>query len=143
MRWVAVWLFGVGALGVVSCKECDSVGCRNGPVLNFSRGLTEAGSYEIAGTLDDQSFSCQVTLDSAPSSKCDKPQIHVLFGGTTPASISGVSVDTNPGRVTVQIKREGQLLATGEANPSYQVSQPNGGGCEPICRYSEATLSLQ
>jgi hypothetical protein len=141
-KWLAtVALSCAASIGAVACKECNSVGCQNGPVLNFSPALFATGNYAIAGTLDGEAFTCNATVEAAPVASCSKSQVHILFG-SQPPSIAGISVDGTPARVTVEARRDGKLIASGEAAPTYQDLQPNGEGCDPKCRFSEETLSL-
>ena len=54
-----------------------------------------------------------------------------------------VSAAGTPERMEVKLERGGELVAESEQTLQYQNVQPNGEGCDPICRVSTVEVSLQ
>lgn len=149
LLFIAAFLFPLSATAQNACRE---MGCESGFHINLPYDYHwQPGSYDFAVTMDGITQHCTGSL---PFKGCDKPGITcpgtgvmiVESGCAMPPETHGfgdISVSAEAQHIAVTITRDGTLIGTGEWSPAYNTVQPNGVGCEPICRQASATLSLK
>jgi hypothetical protein len=131
-------------------RACTEIGCQSGFSVDWeSASGWKPGRYVFEIELDGAKTTCEGALPlracgAGPSLTCS-PGGAVMIGESGCAlppgqhGFSGFSVSTFPSSVSVTIKRDGKALSTESFRPSYQTSQPNGPGCEPVCKQAHAT----
>jgi hypothetical protein len=132
-------------------RACTEIGCASGLSVDFVRsGRWAAGNYRIEVTADGNAGACEITL---PLSCSRQPRCtgasawRVGESGCAldPQSHSLTGVDFSPAQpvdVTVTVSLDDRRLGEARLQPVYTTSQPNGPGCEPVCRQARATLTL-
>ncbi|MBI4954183.1 MAG: hypothetical protein HY908_19320 [Myxococcales bacterium] len=133
-------------------RSCTEMGCGAAFRVELAPALAGAADYRIDVTADGVLTSCTVTLPFASCTgapACVPPESAFLVersGCALPASehqITGVLWPASgPTTVTVEVRRNGTLLATGTYTPTYRSSEPNGPDCGPVCTEAEAPATL-
>lgn len=135
-------------------RACTEIGCNDGLELEFARQTPwPAGSYRVTLRVDGKSMACQGELplracDAGPSFQCDDPSLTLGESGCAlPAEqhgLSGLHMAVSAATdVSLVIEHQGALQATAKLSPTFQTSQPNGPGCEPVCRNAAMRLNLR
>lgn len=134
-------------------KMCTQIGCIGGLHIDLAApGGWAPGSYTFALVLDGTPVTCTGGLplpacDAGPALTCDVPDL-VQIGASGCAmppdqhGFSDIHLISGPARVELTIARDGQTLHNSTLTPTYVESQPNGPGCEPICRGASARIDL-
>lgn len=128
-------------------KACTEMGCSSGVHVSIPDALlTGAGDYtfEITATGDGvQKAQCKGRL---PFSGCNgqitcEGDLQVMIdeiGCMLPSdaqSFGNIHIsDTSAKSVEIKISRDGTPLVSSVKTLSYKTLQPNGQGCEPVCR---------
>jgi hypothetical protein len=151
-------------------KACTEIGCVDGfsATVTFGPGAFPMGAHQLDVTADGATLSCAfmvpvpklpgggdagpqcapgVTLVVGPAARCATVQ---LPGGAvgeqcTPiagASSESITVAGTPAQVTLRQTVAGAVILDRSVAPSYQVSQPNGPGCDPLCQQAAAQWVL-
>ena len=142
--------FGGGGVGGQACTQ---IGCQDGLVIELATpGSWPAGAYRFELAADGVTTTCVATL---PLASCDQAQVScqpfvagiaiVESGCALPPgshSFPLIELDGTPATVTVEVFHDQQPIGATTFTPTYQTSQPNGPGCEPICTNARATLPL-
>lgn len=121
---------------------CTAIGCGAPFTVHFDKPAPwPAGHYSVRVTLDGRGTECQadVPLSCEAPTPCADPAVQLqLSGCALPASahaITGLDVISGaPGSVKVEVADAQGTLASGEWQPSYMESAPNGPGCGPACK---------
>ncbi len=132
-------------------RACTMIGCVDGLILSMDPAPKwEPGHYDLSITLDGREVQCTGDLPLKPceeglSFQCSSGGVQIMEGGCAlprdQHGLGDIMIDGAPRNVSVRLARNGQVLvALNKIAPSYQVSRPNGPGCEPVCR--SATESL-
>jgi hypothetical protein len=134
-------------------KMCTEIGCIGGLRIELKATSGWApGEYTFTFALDGAPVTCTGSLplrpcDAGPSLACDVPD-RVQIGESGCAlppeqhGFADILVPSSPAKLELAIRRDGQQLWAGELTPTYVESQPNGPGCEPICRGASAQVPL-
>lgn len=133
-------------------KICTEIGCANGFRLELRKDSWEPGSYSFHIEADGEVSDCTGSLplkpcDASPSVTCTGAKgFFIGESGCAMAAdqqgFSEIQFETSPKQITVTISRDGSELAKQTFEPTYKESQPNGPGCEPICRQASASITL-
>jgi hypothetical protein len=109
------------------------------------------GTYTVTVVADGTSGTCEVAVPVAScqtaSLDCTGTHGWILDGPncalpTDRQGIGGITFGGSaPGNIEVVVEREGRRLGAGTFSPTYQMSQPNGPDCPPIC-FSAPSESL-
>ena len=136
-----------------SGRVCTQIGCIGGLHIDLAHeGPWQPGSYSFALVVDGAPISCTGSLplpacDAGPPLTCDVPG-RVQIGASGCAlppdqhGFSDIRIISGPARVELTIARDGETLHEGVLTPTYVESQPNGPGCEPICRGAAARVAV-
>ncbi len=163
---------GVGALCAgFACVPggpwCTEIGCASGLFVTIatSDGTFPAGEHTVEVLLDDRTQRCTFTVlqdggDISPSVRCD-PDILVQIApktncvetrtatsvrrNCTPIDglfIEKLSIRHTPTFVRVVQRLGDVVLLDARLAPTYQMTQPNGPMCEPVCRQAHHRLAM-
>jgi hypothetical protein len=118
-------------------RSCTEIGCANGFDIQFS--YNTPGSYIVDVKLDGDLVHCAATIPLRGSgTPCDRSDVLLTtVGSALPVaqqSIGGVHLtNTSAKRVSIQVQRDGKMLASGSWDPIPYVTRPgpNGPGCPP------------
>ena len=120
------------------------MGCADGFTITAlaSEGLRDGG-YEIQLTLDDTSVTCahpELVASPQQNGTCSVPNVRsslVIHNGGAPgtggANAFSINIVDTPSLVVVRVLHDGELIATGTYEPTYQTIMPNGPECGPTC----------
>lgn len=135
-----------------SSRVCTEIGCVDGLVISFGRGVEWApGTYVFSIDADGVEQTCKGMLPLPPCASggaltCTGNVATIGESGCAlPASQHGfadIQLRSGPSKVTLRIERDGVVLADETLVPTYRTSQPNGPNCDPICRQASATIAL-
>jgi hypothetical protein len=151
-------LMGMGLGLSASCtteKSCTTIGCTDRLSLILVRPDGSEPHFEISLVVDGKSIACPAPALGG-SSKCDDGVFVSLSEGqvcrqdetATAATLrctgngrfqEVVEIQSPPTAVTVSLAQGGETKSLGTFSPTYQTMQPNGPGCEPVCRQAEIT----
>lgn|SRR5690348_4162847 len=158
-------------LGLQACRlGCTDMGCSDqlSGVITTPTGAWPAGSYVITITTERASHTCTLNLpEDYPDEGTDtylacEPalanwrapvfQQEVQCTEVSPTTLSCVpipdqyavhwGIEGTPEAVTIQVERDGVVLADEDFSPEYEKFRPNGDGCSPVCRQAEVTVEL-
>lgn len=125
-------------------QACTQAGCENGVVFNIDPARKwPAGNYLIYATLDLKTIACKGELPlkpcgEGPSFICSAPGVTIGESGCAlPEEAQGIArikLEGEPKRVIIRITHEGKPVVTKTFYPEYQMSQPNGPSCGPVCK---------
>ncbi|MBX3193201.1 MAG: hypothetical protein KF819_39825 [Labilithrix sp.] len=135
-------------------RACTAIGCTDGLGISVTAPAGwKAGRYVFTVTADGSTQTCEGSL---PLPSCGSPGLLCKgqdgvaqigeSGCALPAaqhSFSDIHFSSTPAQVNVHVARDGVVLAEQSFTPSYVTSQPNGPGCEPICKQASGSLTLQ
>lgn len=134
-------------------KVCTEIGCIGGLRVELKApGGWPPGSYTFGFALDGVPVVCSGALplracEAGPSLTCDVPgRVQIGESGCAlPPEQHGfadILIPSSPAKLELSIQRDGQPIYAGSITPTYGVSQPNGPGCEPICRGATAQVVI-
>ena len=153
----------------VSTKACTEVGCSDqfSATIETTSASLPPGAHRLDVTADGTTLSCtfSVPVEPIPSEGLPSPDCPLgltLFVGPAVTcttvdngTAKSQSCDPVPDRIkeSLRITRSPTHLTVTQwagdtmifeqtAIPTYQTSQPNGPGCEPICRQASASWSI-
>lgn len=127
-------------------RACTQMGCHNGLHVMLEGGTWLPGRYAISIAADGKTITCQAVLPFADCDSahvtCSAPGVQIGESGCAlPASehsLNGFMMAEVPRRIEFSIRHEsGKRFAFTQTLNATTV-QPNGQGCEPVCR--QATL---
>jgi hypothetical protein len=149
-------LMGVGLGLSASCmteKSCTTIGCADGLSLILTRADGSEPHFEVSLVIDGKTIVCPAPALGS-SSKCDDGVFVTLTEGqdcrqaatTTSATLTCtgngrfqevVEIRRAPATLAVSLAQGGTTKPLGTLSPTYRTMQPNGPGCEPVCRQAE------
>lgn len=165
---ILMTLSSCGVLG----HGCTNIGCADGVSLTFrtADGMWSNGAYNLTVTVDEDTHTCALTLPddfpargSAAQLPCAPPlgfpgaifqQVAVceerrtadaVINSCTPIQdhyTLSAAVLATPAEVTVSVTRDDISLLEQSLALNYVENQPNGEGCEPVCRGAVAEFML-
>jgi hypothetical protein len=130
---------------------CTEIGCVDGFLLRvMPRSNWPEGAYRFVFDSDGHTVRCAGSLPLEPcgeaSITCDGAGVRISESGCAlPASdqsFSDISFDGYPSAVKADLFLNDASIAHADYQPSYQVGQPNGPGCPPICCSASADLTV-
>jgi len=98
---------------------CSGIECTSALVVDLGGAVPSSYTIEVRGPNETRRFTC------------------------TEASLCNEAVfdDFTPTRVTIRVTWPGGSLEQ-EVTPGYEVVQPNGPGCPPICQRAVVTITI-
>ena len=143
---------------VVACDEvtplddtgygitCTEIGCSDSFTGQFQPELDAQGEYVFTLDLDGALTTCSVSLPLVDEQSCGGVLQISRSGSALPASehsIPGFTIfDTGFASYTLTIELDGVELISWTESPEWEIIQPNGEGCEPICEVASSTVVL-
>ena len=154
-------------------KNCTEIGCIDGAGITVQSkdGTWQDGNYTLTVQVADSTHTCTLTLpqDSPPLGTVREVPCEPALGfpgvsfnqeaecheERSEDSVSQVcnpipghyswqiGLSGTPANVIVALARDGEALLEENLQPQYQVTRPNGEGCEPVCRQASLTLTAQ
>ncbi|NUO48850.1 MAG: hypothetical protein HOV80_08340 [Polyangiaceae bacterium] len=122
---------------LLACEEeahfCHLMDCEDALTVEASSALGAKYTVEVVIQGTTSTISCDIPADA-------DGKAGVVSGSTLRADCfpSNVVIYGAPAEVTVRFRDEdGTLLGEEALAPEYEVSQPNGEGCEPICSQAQ------
>lgn len=134
-------------------RACTKIGCENGVRMTLTKATPWVpGTYAFAFELDGEPVECKGALplqacDAGPSLSCT-PDAVVQVGESGCAlppeqhGFSDITVRGEPKQVTLKILHDDKPLASADITPNFLTSQPNGPGCEPICKTASSEVAV-
>ena len=131
-------------------KVCTEIGCTNGFVASLNHPSWAAGTYRFDIQIDGEKFTCLTSLPFASCNlpqPCDSDKVRIgLSGCALPSSNHSVSdIGTslvNFSEMKLKITRNTEILLDKSLRPTFKTSQPNGPGCEPVCRNANESVQF-
>lgn len=142
--------------GVFGGRACTTIGCADGfhVALSPTAGWP-AGSYEVVIETEAGKTTCQgelpvtcdvagITCTTVPDRGEKNPRVGVsgCALGPNEQGYADIQLPDGPASVRVHIAHEGKTLVEQSFSPEYQTSQPNGPGCEPVCRQASGSITV-
>ncbi len=133
-------------------RACTEMGCTSGFTIQVSPDYRwQPGQYHFAFQLDDKTITCDGVLPLPPCEqngmKCSAEGVIITQSGCAlPKEDHGFGdmfLSIFPKQVGVNITRDSKTIAAQQFTPAYQVLQPNGEGCEPVCKQATTTLDIK
>jgi hypothetical protein len=150
---------------------CTEVGCSDALQITLQTpdNLWPSGSYNFEFTIDGKRHNCAVeipgdlpaNLGAVEMLRCE-PQLDASFSPETHCTeqrtAAAVSQSCTPVRdhwlleihapgtpqtLVVRVDRDQTQIFAHSQTPKYQTTQPNGPGCDPICKQSQVRLTLE
>ena len=130
-------------------RACTEMGCTNGLILRVDPAKDwKSGNYVFEFVLDGRRVTCRGELPlkpcEEPSIRCDKPGISIMESGCalpkTAHAFGDIQVEGDPRKIMARITHNGKTIVTRTIAPRYTTSQPNGPGCDPVCRSAQYDL---
>ncbi|MFZ5912250.1 MAG: hypothetical protein ACOYYU_19765 [Chloroflexota bacterium] len=121
---------------VIPGKMCTLVGCVGGVNVEVT-GLPESTPFEVSLIFpsgERQSLECS-----------GKAEESVPFEGTcsSTGAFFGLPPDAEPPtEITVEITTSSRVW-TEIVHPEYEIHQPNGDGCPPVCYNADIVISIE
>jgi hypothetical protein len=131
-------------------KLCTLIGCGDAFRATVASGAAgfPAGMHQIEVTADGATLSCTFTfpLPKLPTGGDVSPQcspgLMVSLVPVTGGTKETISVSGTPVQVRVRQLVNGGVVLDKSVTPVYATDQPNGAGCDPICREGGADWTL-
>lgn len=109
--------------------------------VKFSTPIAERGDYSLEVESPQGTVKCDFNIGEAESFGalgCDK-RVGIELGWGA-GRLYGFWVNATPKRMALTLTSGGKVLVRSEFGLRYRTIQPNGEGCDPICRAAEATV---
>lgn len=133
--------------------NCTAMGCIDGLHVDFSPNAGwPSGHYRFIVEAGGKTTTCEGDLplracSEGPSLRCDGEGVMIGESGCAlpPAEhgFSDLELRDGPAEVRLTIERDGARLVTKSMKPAYRTTQPNGPGCEPVCRQAAERIDLK
>lgn len=134
-------------------KICTEMGCESGFHLRVDPAKNwPAGNYLFRLELDGKKILCKGKLPLPPCERLaircgGKDEVQIVESGCALGAAEHKFGDLHfpqmPKRISVTILKDGKTFATWKGAATYHKVQPNGNGCEPICRQATADFPLK
>lgn len=122
---------------------CTGYECVDGFVIGLVRDEWDEGDYVFEIDVDSSVTTCEYTLPMANSydGGCDDESVLIgTSSGDAGAFYEIVVSSTTATAIEVTITLDGHDLANETFTPDYELVQPNGVGCDPVCTYDEEAM---
>ena len=142
---------GAARLSTSGARDCNDIGCVNSFWLRvLPRSSWPEGAYRFVFDVDGHTLTCAGSLPLKPcgeaSLTCDGAGVSIGESGCAlPASaqsFSDMRFGNYPIALSVDVFLSDASIAHAAYQPSYQVGQPNGAGCTPVCCGASADLTV-
>ena len=125
-------------------RACTAIGCQDGLLIRvLPAEAWPHGQYRFDIEQDGGRVVCTGTLPLPPcgvqAMVCDAPGPMIVESG---CALPPAVFRTTPAAVAIVVTHDGQPVGAGRWRPVYQTIQPNGPGCEPICKNAAVELVL-
>lgn len=152
-RWISLPLLAL----VVACDEkppadtgafldCTEIGCSDSYDADFSPALTAQGDYVFTLDIDGEITTCIMALPLVETESCDAPLQITRSGSALPESEHSLPsftiLETGFESYTLTIELDGVELVSWTEEPEWELVQPNGEGCEPVCEVARSTVMV-
>jgi hypothetical protein len=131
---------------IIQVFDCTEIGCSDSFDAQFSPVLDVQGEYLFTLELDGQVTTCTLTLPLGESQFCDAPLQISQSGSALPESEhhlpSFTIFETGFTTYTLTIELDGIELVSWTEEPEWEVIQPNGEGCDPVCEIASSTVVI-
>jgi hypothetical protein len=148
---------------------CTDIGCRDGLTVQVTGadGDFRAGTHTLEVTADGLAATCTFPMPPAATSggavqgpSCPASVMVSIVPATTCTESRGpndvsqtctpipgqhtemITVYGTPSAVQLRQTVDGAVVFDRQLTPAYRTSQPNGPGCEPICRQASEAWTL-
>lgn len=169
----ALFLFSLGLSSCELGKSCTEIGCIDGATLTLrtADGTWPDGAYTLTLGVEGTTHTCSMSVpeDLPPlgsvmqltcqpglgfpgaslqqDAVCQEQQSgDAISQSCTPVPDQytlTMGVQGTPATLAVSVTREGSTLIEQNVSLAYTEFQPNGEGCEPVCRQASAALTLE
>jgi len=143
-------------------QGCTLIGCESGLAVRFepTQGWPR-GEYLFEIDVDGVQATCRASLPlpacpdrgapwPASPVSCEPADLLTVGGGTCASSPEHngfsslrLAAELRPGRVTITVIRNGDVVASARLAPEFLRLQPNGPACPPTCDVAEATVPVE
>ncbi len=139
-------------------KACTLIGCTDQLTVEVSSSGGATPVFAADLMVDGRSISCPapaqgaiVTCDASVSIRSYEQHscTQSVSGNTASQTCLGTGVFGEriviagaPALVSVALRNDSSVVAQQTFQPSYAQSQPNGPGCDPICRQASVALAV-
>jgi hypothetical protein len=135
----------------LACQHhvCTLIGCDSGVSVKMippASGFVD-GAYTFSWDSDDEQGGCEFVLASGEACSEFEPQPCIVesdceteFMRTADRII--VDIAQTPESLHITVELGDRVLIEAEVDPDYATSQPNGDGCDPVCRQATVELPL-
>ena len=127
---------------------CDDAFCESGLRIALVTPAFLPGAYSLILNADGAESACAFVIGGLQDGCVEGPCLVDDDCGVIP-NLSfpphSVVVPVGPGapqRVTISVLRGGQEIAASTFSPTYQILEPAGPGCEPLCEIASAQLDI-
>jgi hypothetical protein len=168
MRLLVFGLLGCVVTGCTWGQSCTEIGCSDGASLQLRPvdGRWAEGQYTLTLAAEGRSHTCSLRLPddlparfSTASPDCGigstalfQPEVEctetrsrdTVSQSCTPLDgrfTLDLSLEGTPATMSVELRRDDQVLIDERIELSYEASRPNGPGCEPLCRTARVERS--
>lgn len=147
--------------GCIEGKACTEIGCRDQASIRMHRPDWTTPPRAVELEIDGRRVTCPAPMARSPGGQpCNDPQVRVehreLVDCTETRTETAVSqscvpngrleqiitVADTPRRLVVTLVADDAVVAQRSFDLSYMTVQPNGEGCEPVCRQRAETWEL-
>ncbi|MBX2798257.1 MAG: hypothetical protein KTR31_11325 [Myxococcales bacterium] len=119
----------VAALATGCGLSCTLMYAPSSTAVDIEGGDWTAGIYEIEIQGYNQFAMCVVTLPSDGSEPACTGNASVDLDASGEQILGFTALEFAPDSFLLELKRDGELLATEDYTPDYDVDTPNGEGC--------------
>ena len=147
--WTALVFTGVVCIATASSpsiaqeQACTEMGCESGVIFNLDHDRQwKPGNYVFYATMDMKTYACKGELPLKPCAEgasfiCSSPLLSISESGCAlpkeEHGLTQIKLDGKPQKVIIRMTYQGEPLFTKTLHPRYDMSQPNGPACGPVC----------
>jgi hypothetical protein len=133
-------------------KACTKIGCMSTLDVAVEDKPGQRGAYVIEVEAGGEKALCEMKM---PAPKCGEPWTRCE--GTLPLmakegeiceqaakdqTLAPLTIGAAPEKITVRVLRDKKKVHEETVTPPYETLQPNGNGCEPICKHAEVNVTV-
>jgi hypothetical protein len=126
---------------------CTLLACASELAIEITGSrATVNGTYRVEITTDSAGTECVFTQPGEMQPSCSQPgvaEFRFTLSETGVRTLESIVLPGAPASATIRVLRDGAEIAHQTYLPSYDVSQPNGPYCGPVCERATDTLSLR
>ena len=126
--------------------DCSEIGCSDSFEADFQPVLEMQGDYLFTLDVDGVVTTCAMTLPLIDGQSCDGPLQLLRSGSALPESEHSLPafsiLETGFVSYTLTIELDGVELVRWTEEPEWDVIQPNGEGCAPVCEVASSMVVI-